>query len=182
MMSKLQEKSARIVAIMNNKGGPGKTSSATNLAVHYARSGKRTLLIDSDQQANTTEVTANGKSTIPCMGQQFAISIIIPDLISVMSSFLRWPVKYLSLTLILFRPTRRLKKLSNRHLHAVTAKKSWADILRKSAPNTITSLLTAHWAQHRNRQCHFHCRPCACSCRRREFFAQWPGNHAGLHG
>ncbi|ELV2768975.1 TPA: ParA family protein [Enterobacter cloacae subsp. dissolvens] len=61
MMSKLQEKSARIVAIMNNKGGPGKTSSATNLAVHYARSGKRTLLIDSDQQANTTEVTANGK-------------------------------------------------------------------------------------------------------------------------
>lgn len=61
MMSKLQEKSARIVAIMNNKGGPGKTSSATNLAVHFARTGKRTLLIDSDQQANTTEVTANGK-------------------------------------------------------------------------------------------------------------------------
>ncbi|STG11713.1 Sporulation initiation inhibitor protein soj [Escherichia coli] len=55
MMSKLQEKSARIVAIMNNKGGPGKTSSATNLAVHFARTGKRTLLIDSDQQANTTE-------------------------------------------------------------------------------------------------------------------------------
>ncbi|HAS1372387.1 TPA: AAA family ATPase, partial [Enterobacter hormaechei] len=61
MMNKLQERYARIIAIMNNKGGPGKTSSATNLAVHYARSGKRTLLIDSDQQANTTEVTANGK-------------------------------------------------------------------------------------------------------------------------
>ena len=52
---------ALIIAIMNNKGGPGKTSSATNLAVHYARAGKRTLLVDSDQQANTTEVTANGK-------------------------------------------------------------------------------------------------------------------------
>ncbi|HHH4159921.1 ParA family protein [Enterobacter cloacae] len=61
MMNTLQERSATIIAIMNNKGGPGKTSSATNLAVHYARSGKRTLLIDSDQQANTTEVTANGK-------------------------------------------------------------------------------------------------------------------------
>lgn len=53
--------SALIIAIMNNKGGPGKTSSATNLAVHLARAGKRTLLLDSDQQANTTEVTANGK-------------------------------------------------------------------------------------------------------------------------
>lgn len=99
-MSKLQEKSARIVAIMNNKGGPGKTSSATNLAVHFARTGKRTLLIDSDQQANTTEVTANGKSIIPCTALQFATFIVIPDLISVMSSFLRWPVKRLSLTLI----------------------------------------------------------------------------------
>ncbi|EJG2388750.1 ParA family protein [Kluyvera ascorbata] len=61
MTNKLQVNSARIIAIMNNKGGPGKTSSATNLAVHYARSGKRTLLMDSDQQANTTEVAANGK-------------------------------------------------------------------------------------------------------------------------
>ncbi|HDR2590797.1 chromosome partitioning protein ParA [Enterobacter cloacae subsp. cloacae] len=61
MANNVQQKSAKIIAIMNNKGGPGKTSSATNLAVHYARSGKRTLLMDSDQQANTTEVAANGK-------------------------------------------------------------------------------------------------------------------------
>lgn len=100
MMNKLQERYARIIAIMNNKGGPGKTSSATNLAVHYARSGKRTLLIDSDQQANTTEVTANGKSTIPCMVQLFAISTAILDLISAMSSSPRWPVMLLSLTWI----------------------------------------------------------------------------------
>ncbi|KUQ84833.1 MULTISPECIES: ParA family protein [Enterobacter cloacae complex] len=61
MTNNVQKKSAKIIAIMNNKGGPGKTSSATNLAVHYARAGKRTLLMDSDQQANTTEVAANGK-------------------------------------------------------------------------------------------------------------------------
>lgn len=61
MANNVQQTPAKIIAIMNNKGGPGKTSSATNLAVHYARSGKRTLLMDSDQQANTTEVTANGK-------------------------------------------------------------------------------------------------------------------------
>ncbi|MDO6168635.1 ParA family protein [Enterobacter hormaechei] len=61
MANNAQKTPAKIIAIMNNKGGPGKTSSATNLAVHYARAGKRTLLMDSDQQANTTEVTANGK-------------------------------------------------------------------------------------------------------------------------
>lgn len=61
MTNTVQNTSAKIIAIMNNKGGPGKTSSATNLAVQYTRAGKRTLLIDSDQQANTTEVTANGK-------------------------------------------------------------------------------------------------------------------------
>lgn len=61
MTNTVQKTSAKIIAIMNNKGGPGKTSSATNLAVQYARAGRRTLLIDSDQQANTTEVTANGK-------------------------------------------------------------------------------------------------------------------------
>lgn len=61
MANNAQQTPAKIIAIMNNKGGPGKNSSATNLAVHYARAGKRTLLMDSDQQANTTEVTANGK-------------------------------------------------------------------------------------------------------------------------
>lgn len=170
-MSKLQEKSARIVAIMNNKGGPGKTSSATNLAVHFARTGKRTLLIDSDQQANTTEVTANGKSIIPCTALQFATFIVIPDLISVMSSFLRWPVKRLSLTLIWSRPTLRLKKLSNRHLHAVTAKNPGPTSWESSRRIRLHHYWLRTRAQYRNRQCHFHCRPCSCSCRRREFFA-----------
>lgn len=74
MANNAQQTSAKIIAIMNNKGGHRKTSSATNLAVDFARAGKRTLLMDSDQQANTTEVTANGKNTIPCMVRQFAIS------------------------------------------------------------------------------------------------------------
>lgn len=52
---------ARIIAIMNNKGGAGKTSTITNLAMTLAQSGHRVLLIDGDQQANSTEVMANGK-------------------------------------------------------------------------------------------------------------------------
>ncbi|EOC0702343.1 ParA family protein [Salmonella enterica subsp. enterica serovar Kokomlemle] len=52
---------ARIIAIMNNKGGAGKTSTITNLAMSFAHAGRRVLLIDGDQQANSTEVMANGK-------------------------------------------------------------------------------------------------------------------------
>jgi len=61
MSGKALKSGAKIYAIMNNKGGPGKTSTATNLAVTLARTGKRVLLVDSDQQANSTEVLANGK-------------------------------------------------------------------------------------------------------------------------
>lgn len=52
---------ARIIAIMNNKGGAGKTSTITNLAMSLAHAGRRVLLMDGDQQANSTEVIANGK-------------------------------------------------------------------------------------------------------------------------
>lgn len=79
---------AKIIAIANQKGGVGKTTTAVNLSACLAFLGKKVLIIDNDPQGNTSSGLGVDKNSI----EKSIYDVLIND-ISIEDTYIKTPVE-----------------------------------------------------------------------------------------
>ena len=85
-------KKTKIIAVANQKGGVGKTTTAVNLAAGLAASEVKTLLIDIDPQANATSGLG-----IESDGVEYSIYDILSNKIDVGDAIIKTQLKHLDI-------------------------------------------------------------------------------------
>lgn len=83
---------ARVIAVANQKGGVGKTTTSVNLGACLATLGKRVLLIDIDPQGNTTSGIGINKADV-----RYDIYDVLINEISPLDAILPTGVEHLSI-------------------------------------------------------------------------------------
>lgn len=79
----------RIIALLNQKGGVGKTSTAYHLAGTWAKSGRSVLLVDNDPQASLTQGFWGPQATRNIAADESVASLFDPDQSPIPSSLIR---------------------------------------------------------------------------------------------
>ena len=92
---------AKIIAIVNQKGGVGKTTTCVNLTAVLRERGKRVLLCDFDPQANSTsgmgvdKTVSQGVYDVLINGADVKSAVVATRYGDVLPSSRRWPARAL---------------------------------------------------------------------------------------